>query len=193
MKKINHRYTGLFLFLALLLSMGCKVNQNQRSSLEEEATRGGVALIDLQILDAEGLFNSNSSSTISSDQNPNLQYIAMESRGKAGINGTRSDNVSPKDFYTDVYPGKDVIWFGDIEKSAEKKKYKIKILQIELANPNCIFEDPRIRGNSGNVQARVKEDAEDNCEARYTIWFELENKAGDTRAFSMDPFLRAKR
>ena len=161
--------------------------------LEEEALRGGVSLIDLVILDAEGLFNSNSSSNISSDQNPNLQFIALESRGKNGIKSTRSDNVSPKDFYTDVYPGKNVIWFGEIEKSGEKKKYKIKILQIELAYPNCIFENPRIRGNRGIVQASVKENAEDNCEARYTIWFELENEDGDTRGFSMDPFLRAIR
>ena len=198
---------GILFVFALLIPMGCKEKPKQEPITEQEEimseevaeeqemdmeaqmaqysdqAQGKLTLIKLK-LNAEELFKSNESSNIEVGS-PLLQWIEMESKSQGNISSS-NDYPSVKEFESDVFQGKTVIWM--VNPSSITQGFKAKILQIEFNPGNQVIKmiNP---GESGLVIAQVMENAPLEQKEPYSIWFELENQNGDTRAFRLDPFI----
>jgi len=150
---------------------------------------GKVALIKL-LVDADHLFNSDGSPNIEAG-NKNLEYITLVSYGGGQKKDFRGEEIKKQGNYSDVFWGNKVTWMGDLDIASQANGYKIKILQIELPPENCVFDRANYPGQSGKVHTWVKEDpnSDNECSTWYAIWFELENKKGETRVFRLDPWM----
>jgi hypothetical protein len=150
-----------------------------------------IAVIKV-IVDASALFNSNESPNIMAGNN-SLSLVAIKSMGGGKSKIYQGEEIKNKDNYSDVFWGNKVTWISFVS-GPQSSEYNIRLLQIELPPNNCAFDKVHYPGQSGIINAWVKDQPKEpiECSTWYAIWFELENKEGDTRVFRLDPWMIVK-
>ena len=184
MKKRAPSKIGLFLVFILFGLMGCSSQKALVNEIDAQ-NQGKNALIKL-IVNGKDLFNKGSSNL--DKGNPGLEYCGIWSTNVQGPQSAQGQAI--KAFDSDIFRGNTVIWLGSVDQVSRSQGYSIKILQIELNSNDCgAFDNNILPGESGIVQTSVEDNAEVGCRSSYAIWFEIQNKTGETRSFRLDPWL----
>ncbi len=216
MKKQISTVFRLILISAIIAIVGCKRDSNGKpaqesktqeidyeaelNKIEDSVLQADGAVIQLDIKDADALFNSDDPSYIE-EGNPNLQYIGMTSRGRPGDGAETNDTTDAKKFISNVYVGKTTVWtiitpgHGDYifafqevdpaegELSTDKDTQPCDAFVLKRATPS-------MPDNRRAITAMVKNDASlIDCKQPYTIIFSIENREGETRSFTLDPWI----
>jgi hypothetical protein len=205
-----------FIVIFILIASGCKQEKSGNLSADDKmqvinydslhaelATsnlQNGGANIFLEIINPDALFNSNDPSYIQKG-NPNLAYIKMISNGRSGDSRSTNQDTTAKDFISNVYVGKTVAW---ILKPKSRDKYKFHFQEVDFGegtNPDNGNEPcnaftikrgkPETGGqNQGAIITQVIDNPElEHCEQSYTLIFAIENKDGQKRWFTLDPWV----
>lgn len=200
----------------VLITLGCKQEKNGNlksedqmpevnydslhSALADSNLKNGGANIFLEITNPDALFNSNAPSYIQAG-NPNLQYISMQSAGKPGDDKSTDQDTTAKDFRSNIYLGKTVAW---ILKPKSRDQYKFHFQEIDFGegknpgngNQSCNAftvkrDKPKTEGpNKGAIVTQVDNDPSlEDCVQNYTLIFGVENNTGETRWFTLDPWV----
>ncbi|MDN3204449.1 hypothetical protein [Algoriphagus sediminis] len=154
-------------FFALLLSM---------LTIQMASAQGPKNIhIDFKI-DAETIFNGG-------DVESNSELVD-DNKGK-------TPNGNPKDFESEAYRGKFVIWeildFGD-----NSSNYQVKFLDFPWRGDIDAFTKNPLQGGGRKAKAKVNDNSADGT-IKYTIRFSIKSKnTGETRNFELDPRLRVR-
>ncbi len=221
MKTLLNPISGLFAIFTILTAAGCKqetkkvtpAEEPQRAEINYDSlhtvlaannVQNGGANIFLEITDPDALFHSSDPSFIQKG-NPNLQYIGLSSAGRPGDNRSTNQDTTAKDFMSNVYVGKTVVW---ILKPKRRDGYKFHFQEVDFGegkNPDngnvpCnAFSvkrgKPETTGqNQGAIVTQVIDDPElENCRQSYTLIFGIENGSGQKRWFTLDPWVIIRR
>jgi len=177
----------ILLFVFILFGLvGCSSQKALLNEIEAQ-NQGRNALIKL-IVDGQDLFNKSSSDLDAN--NPGLEYCSLWSANQKGPQSAQGQAI--KTFTSDIFSGNTAIWLGSVDPVSRSNGYSIKILQIEFPNDICAFDRYVLPGDSGIVQATVTGDGNEKCKSQYFLWFEIENKKGETRVFRLDPWVLVK-
>lgn len=221
MKKQISTVFRLILISAIIAIVGCKrdgtrnqdgepVQESKSQEIDYEAELNRIedsvlqadgAVIQLDIKDADALFNSNDPSYIQ-EGNPNLEYIGMTSRGRPGDEAETNDTTDAKKFISNVYVGKTTVWtiitpgqgeyrfaFQEVdpaegEISTDKETQPCNAFVLKRATPSK-------PDNRRAISAIVKNDTSlIDCKQPYSIIFSIENEnSGESRSFTLDPWM----
>lgn len=205
------------ILLSVIMIVGCKraeekspTTQDQTDSTDYEALQNAVAdsvlnnngaVIQLEIKNADSLFNSSEGSIIGYGS-PDLKYIGMKSKGKPGDDSSTNDSINAKHFISSVYVGKQIVWMfsprdnadyrfdfqevdpGRGEKATENGTEPCNAFTIKRALPEA----------SGVVRTQVIDDPSlIDCKQDYSMIFSIEEKSsGKIRYFILDPWVLIK-
>lgn len=204
-------FRSLILFVLFIMA-GCQgkseASEEALNIIARRVLENNGTVITLEIKDSDLLFKSNQSSIIGKD-NPDLAYIGMTYKGNPQggpqQEGSTSGDINAKDFVSDVYVGKSVVWKISPPATSD---YRLAFQEIDFDEGN--YENNGNQCNAFNVRRALPDNSPAylgavptevindetlvGCKQSYSIIFFIEHKRSRAkRYFVLDPWIFVNR